>query len=70
MHFDKYQSKGRVKVCLRLQMYYIKNGDATVTNPAFKGYNKYDGRTETENIHCTEKDDTDEKALSRKSSSL
>ena len=49
-------------------MYHIKNGDATVANPAFKGYNKYDGRTETENIHCTEKDDTGAKVQSRKSS--
>lgn len=33
----------------------LKNGDADVANLRFKGYNKYDGRTETENIHCTEK---------------
>lgn len=49
-------------------MYHIKNGDADVANLRFKGYNKYDGRTETENIHCTEKDDTGAKAQSRKSS--
>lgn len=70
MHFYKYQSKGRVKVCLRLRIYHIKNGDADVANLRFKGYNKYDGRTETENIHCTEKDDTVAKARNRKSSSL
>lgn len=58
------------KVCLRLQMYHIKNGDAAIANLRFKEYNKYDGRTETENIHCTEKDDTGEKAQSRKSSPL
>jgi hypothetical protein len=40
-------------------MYHIKNGDAAIANLRFKGYNKCDGRTETENIHCTEKDDTD-----------
>lgn len=36
-------------------MYHIKNGDDAIANLRFKGYNKCDGRTETENIHCTEK---------------
>ena len=47
-------------------MYHIKNGDAAIANLRFKGYNKYDGRTETENIHCTEKDDTGEKLKAAK----
>ena len=54
-HFDKYQGRQGYEVYLRCADVSCKTEMLHIANLRFKGYNKYDGRTETENIHCTRK---------------